>query len=174
MIKPFRVHKGFLENKTKNQLRTPELSFSQLGCCLCDNWKSSFLPRLIFKWFQRRVTAHWWGQWAINQVSTNQISRSRRCQIVRRTICWSATYWPWVASTWLSVIPPMVVDGSNPHSWWSRVSPGIIWYSFTDLGRIEGWVGLTAPGDLEICWYDVHGELNLGCLHGSTMAYPQC
>ena len=28
---------------------------------LCDNWKPSFLPRLIFNWrtFSRRVTAPW-------------------------------------------------------------------------------------------------------------------
>ena len=27
----------------------------------CDNWKPSFLPRLIFNWrrFSRRVTARW-------------------------------------------------------------------------------------------------------------------
>ena len=45
--------------------------------CLCDNWKPSFLPRLIYNWctFSRRVTACWWRQWAKNQVSTNQNSR---------------------------------------------------------------------------------------------------
>ena len=38
--------------------------------CLCDNWKPSFLPRLIFNWrtFSRRVTARWWRQWAKNQI----------------------------------------------------------------------------------------------------------
>ena len=57
--------------------------------CLCDNWKLSFLPRLIFNWrtFSRRVTARWWPQWIKNQVSTNQNSRNRWCQIVRRTVC---------------------------------------------------------------------------------------
>ena len=41
--------------------------------CLCDNWKPSFLPHLIFNWrtFSRRVTARWWRQWAKNQVLTN-------------------------------------------------------------------------------------------------------
>ena len=29
--------------------------------CVCDNWKSSFLPHVIFNWrtFLRRVTARW-------------------------------------------------------------------------------------------------------------------
>ena len=43
------------------------------GECLCDNWKSSFLPFLYFDWrtFSRRVTARWWRHSANNQVSTN-------------------------------------------------------------------------------------------------------
>ena len=60
--------------------------------CLCDNWKPSFLPLLIFDWrtFSRWVTALWWRQWVKNQVSTNQNSRNRWLFIVRRTICtWS-------------------------------------------------------------------------------------
>ena len=36
--------------------------------------------------FSKRVTARWWRQWAKNQVSTNQNSRNRWCQIVRQTI----------------------------------------------------------------------------------------
>ena len=57
--------------------------------CVCDNWKPSFLPRLTFNWrtFSRRVTVRWWHQWAKNQVSNNQNSRNRWCQIVRGTIC---------------------------------------------------------------------------------------
>ena len=56
--------------------------------CLCGNWKSIFLPLLIFDWrtFLRRVTAWWWRQSAKNEVSTNQNSRNRWCLIVRRTI----------------------------------------------------------------------------------------
>ena len=56
--------------------------------CLPSNWKPSFLPLLIFNWrtFSRWVTAHWWRQWAKNQVLSNQNSRNRWCQIVRRTI----------------------------------------------------------------------------------------
>ena len=57
-----------------------------------------------------------------------------------------------------SLIPPVVVDGSNPQRWWLGVSPGIVWYSFTDLGRMNGWVSLAARGDKEICWYHLHGE----------------
>ena len=57
--------------------------------CLCDKWKPSFLPLLIFDWrtFSRQVRALWWRQWVKNQVSTNQNSRNRWCLIVRRTIC---------------------------------------------------------------------------------------
>ena len=59
--------------------------------CLCDIWKPSFLPLLIFDWctFSRRVTARWWRQWVKNQVLTNQNSRNRWCLIVRRII-WEA------------------------------------------------------------------------------------
>ena len=39
-----------------------------------------------------------------------------------------------------------MVDGSNPHRRWPRVSPSSIRYSFTDLGRMECWVGLAARG----------------------------
>ena len=30
---------------------------------------------------------------------------------------------------------------------------------------MEGWVGLTVWGDIEICWYDLHVESNPGCKH---------
>ena len=61
-----------------------------LGGCPCHNWKPSFLSRLIFNWctFSGQVTSGWWRQWAKNQVLTNQNSRNRWCQIVRRTICY--------------------------------------------------------------------------------------
>ena len=38
--------------------------FWKQGGCLCDNWKPSFLPLLIFEWhtFSRRVTVRWWRQ----------------------------------------------------------------------------------------------------------------
>ena len=57
--------------------------------CLCDNWKPSFWPLLIFNWrtFSRRVTARWWRQRAKNQVLINQNSRNRWYLIVKRTIC---------------------------------------------------------------------------------------
>ena len=51
----------------------------------------------------------------------------------------------------------------------SRISPGIIQYSFTSLKMMEGWVGLVMRGDRESCWYDLHRELNPGHLHGSTI-----
>ena len=59
------------------------------GGCLCDSWKPSFLPLLIFDWrtFSRQVTARWWRQSAKDEVSTNQNSRNRWYLIVRRTIC---------------------------------------------------------------------------------------
>ena len=57
--------------------------------CLCDNWKTSYFPRIIFngRTFSRRITARWSRGWAKNQMSTNQNSRNSWCQIVRRTIC---------------------------------------------------------------------------------------
>ena len=69
------------------------LLWRKLGGCLCDNWKPSFLPLLIFDWrtFSMQVTAWWWRKSEKNQVSTNQNSRNRWCLIVRRTICW----WRW-------------------------------------------------------------------------------
>ena len=59
--------------------------------CLYDNWKHSFLPRLIFNWrtFPRRVTELWSRGWEKNQVSTNQNSRNSWSLIARRTI------WGW-------------------------------------------------------------------------------
>ena len=57
---------------------------------VCDNWKSSFLPRLIFNWrtFSRWITARWSRGWAKNQLLANQNSRNSWCQIVRGTICY--------------------------------------------------------------------------------------
>ena len=52
---------------------------------------------------------------------------------------------------------------------WPGVSPGIIRYSFTNLGRMEGWVSLAARRGGEIWWYDLHGESSPGRSHGSTM-----
>ena len=68
--------------------RKTRLLFILRGC-LCDNWKPSFFPRLIFNWctFSRRFIARWWRQWAKNQVWTNQNLRNRWCQIARGTIC---------------------------------------------------------------------------------------
>ena len=67
-----------------------------------------------------------------------------------------------------------MVAGSNPHHRWPGVRPGNIPNLFTDLGRIEDWVGLAARGSREICWNDLRGESNPGRLHGSTMVYPLC
>ena len=60
--------------------------------CLWDNWKPSFLPRLIFngRTFSRWVTARWSREWGKNQVSTKRNSRNRWCQIARWTICTAA------------------------------------------------------------------------------------
>ena len=71
-----------------------------------------------------------------------------------------------------SVIPLVVINGNNPLCRWPGVSPGIIRYSFTDLGWIEGWFGLAARGNREICWYDLHWYSNPGRSHGSTVVYP--
>ena len=51
-------------------------------------WQLETQLRLVFNWrtFSRRVTARWWRQWAKNQVWSNQNSRKRRRQMVRRTI----------------------------------------------------------------------------------------
>ena len=85
-----------------------------------------------------------------------------------------ATYRPGIVGTQPSVIPPVVVDGSNPNFRWPRVSPGIIRYSFTDLGRMEGWVVLAVQGGREIWWYNLHRDSNPGRRHGRTMVYPLC
>ena len=37
---------------------------------------------------------------------------------------------------------------------------------------MKGWVGLAGQGHLKIWWYDLSGESDLGCLHGSIMVYP--
>ena len=71
-----------------------------------------------------------------------------------------ATYWP------------MRLSRRSYHHWWSMgaMTQGYPRYSFTHLGRMEGWIGLTAWGGWEICWYDLHGESNPGCLHGRWFA----
>ena len=66
----------------------------------------------------------------------------------------------------------MGVNGKNHHRRWPRVSVGIIWYLFTFMERMEGWVGQAALGYREICRYDLHDESNPGRSHGSTMNYP--
>ena len=62
----------------------------------------------------------------------------------------------------------------QPHHQWPTVTPSIIQYSLTNLGRMKSWVVLAAWGGREIWWYDLHGELNPGHSHGSTMVYPLC
>ena len=61
--------------------------------CLCDNWKPSFLPPIIFNWsiFSRQVTARWSRGWVKNQVSPNQDLRNRWPLIARQTIWKTAT-----------------------------------------------------------------------------------
>ena len=61
--------------------------------------------------------------------------------------CWQVnlgvSYQPGIVGTLPSVIPPVVCDGQcEPSSSWLTRSfnPGIIRYSFTDLGRMENWV----------------------------------
>ena len=68
------------------------------------------------------------------------------------------TWWPGVTGTYRLVITPVVVDRSNPNHRWPGVSPGIICYLFTNLGRMEGCVSPAAPGYKKICWYDLHGN----------------
>ena len=92
-VRQTKVPKRFTYGEKKQSIEQRETnsnaSYSNWRGCLCDNWKPSFLPLLIFDWrtFSRRVTARWWCQSAKNQVSTNQKSRNRWCLIVRRTIC---------------------------------------------------------------------------------------
>lgn len=70
-------------------------------------------------------------------------------------------YHTWTTYTTVGHIRLVVVDGSNPHSRWLGVSPGIIRCSFTDLGSMEDWAGLTTRGYRGIYWYN-HGESNPG------------
>ena len=83
------------------------------GGCLCENRKPSFFALLIFNWctFSRRIAARWLLQWAKNQVLTNQNSRNRWSQIVRRTICKTLPCFylaPWLfdINKWLSHLLP--------------------------------------------------------------------
>ena len=57
---------------------------------------------------------------------------------------------------------------TNSHHWWPGVKPIIIRYSFIDVWRMDGWVGLAAWGYKEVCWHDIHGESNLVCSHGGA------
>ena len=81
-----------------------DLCHERVRGCLCDIWKPSFLPLPIFNWstFSRRVTAHWWRQWAKNQLLTNQNSRNR--WIVRRTMCYEAIHLSYPKSLFLHVV----------------------------------------------------------------------
>ena len=81
--------------------------------CFCDNWKSSFFHRLIFNWrtFLRWVAAHLWRQWAKNQVSTNQNSRNRWCQIV-----WGTAYQKFVRTHALSVFTSCNSENKRTYS----------------------------------------------------------
>ena len=75
--------------------------------------------------------------------------------------------WTEVPSTQLTWVWPtkpgsLVRRRRSYHQWRSMiwVSPGVIQYSFTDLGRMEGWAGLAARVGREICWYHLDGESN--------------
>ena len=56
----------------------------------------------------------------------------------------------------------------DPHHHDPELAPVL---SGPHLSTSEEW---KARGDREICWYDLHGESNLGRPHGSTMVYPLC
>ena len=60
----------------------------------------------------------------------------------------------------ITIIIIVIIDGNNPYLRWPRVSPGIIRYSFTNLGRMEDLVDLAVRGHREICWYDLHEDLS--------------
>ena len=80
-----------------------------------------------------------------------------------------ATYRPRIVGTWPSAIPAVVVDGSNPHRRWPGVSSRIILYSFIDLVMMEGWFGLAARGDREICCGMNQARV---ARYGNTIVYP--
>ena len=82
------THTLWIKLCSKNEITKTGIYIFQRGC-LCDNWKASFLPRLIFNWrtFSRRVTARWSCGWGKNQVKTNQNSRNCWSLIARQTIC---------------------------------------------------------------------------------------
>ena len=81
-------------------------------------------------------------------------------------------YRPRLVGTYQVFILPVVVGGSNPHCQWPRVRPGTIQCSFTELGKLEGWVGLAAGGVRKISWYDLHGESKPDRWHRSTIIHP--
>ena len=141
-------------------------------CCQLVSWLSTF-----YNWwniFIYRVTIHIWSKkdgisassWFI---LTNYVHLNRG-SVNLVDMC--ATYRPRIVSSQPSAILPLVVDGSNSHCPWPRVSPSIVQYSLNDLGRMEDWVGLAARGGREIWWYNLYGESNPGHSDGSTMLYP--
>ena len=69
---------------SKNLRRLPFTNRS----CLCDNWKPSFLLRLIFNWrtFSRRVTARWSRGWAKNQQAYQHQITKTCCDIWQRVV----------------------------------------------------------------------------------------
>ena len=82
---------------------------------------------------------------------------------------------PGFIGTQLWVIPPAVANNHEQRSsFMTRSQPQcclLLIYQPQKDGRL---VGLATHGNKEICWYDVHEELNPGHLHGSTMVYSLC
>ena len=75
----------------------------------------------------------------------------------------------------------LAISHSISSGWWEQPSSSIMrsqpWYYSVLIywrERMESWGSLAAPGDKEICWYDLLGESNPGRSHGKTMVYPLC
>ena len=144
------------------------MPFVQGSCakrgCLCQNWKPSFLPRLIFNWrtFLKQVTALWWRQWAKNQVSTNQNWRNRWCQIVRQTLCKSRASTTSLYNLCLQI--PCICSLPTPHTYstsrhiWNPVQHQQ-WSFFVELVNVLKTLAIFAE------------ELHHGCLTGSLVGF---
>ena len=81
---------------------------------------------------------------ALQLPETNYANRNR-CFI--SSVYMSTIHQPGTVGTYLLVLLPAMVNGSNSHFSWLEVGLGTIRYSFINLGRIEGWADLAAWGD---------------------------
>ena len=141
-------------NQTQNNVTWHIHPWKPVGNFSCkQKLKSSQLTNSLgWPGWSRDVFSH------INTSLTNVTTRPEpRGSVDQSTWVWSAdmrlhvlsrrSYHQW----WLM----------KPHRRWPGVSLGIIRYAFNDLWRMEGWVGLAARGDKQICWHELPRDIKL-------------